>query len=120
MPSIEEAFANSALLIPKLNQSLSNVFNLRCLPRTKQALIGKLVKCKVEFKNGRLVVDDSVGIKHSQVVNILGHEVNANWVVEVSYFNSKNKYSIANFYNSKTNFTIPRIGSYPFTVRLNE
>ena len=30
MPSIEEAFSNSDQLIPKLNQSLSNVFILGC------------------------------------------------------------------------------------------
>ena len=71
-PSKEEAYAKSEKYQKKLKESLSNEFDLQCIP-AENALTWARKKCKVEFKNGRLVVDDSIGIKPSQVINIIGH-----------------------------------------------
>ena len=50
----------------KLNQSLSNKFKLNCgwfFNRDFQ-------ECKIEFKDGRLIVDNSFGIKPNQIKDI--------------------------------------------------
>ena len=121
LPSIEKAYENSDKLIPKLKESKSNVFNLRCYEKIRDTSAGG-VKCKVEFKNGRLVVDDSIGIKPSQVINIIGHSsrTGSHFLIKIAYFDSRNKYSVANFYNRRKTNTIDIRMLYPFLMRLHE
>ena len=117
MPSIEEAYIGRKNYEILLKESQSNVFNLRC---SGELVLGGSAKCKVEFKNGRLVVDDSIGIKPSQVINIIGHHRGATYYIKIAYFDSRNKYSVANFYNAKRSNTIDINRLYPFKIRLHE
>ena len=83
LPSIEEAYIGRKSYQRLLKKSQSNVFNLDCTAPSPMAF-PKRVKCKVEFKNGRLAVDDSIGIKPSQVINIAGLEYFNTFFIEVS------------------------------------
>tara|TARA_Y100001968_G_C19159352_1_gene620036 strand:+ start:247 stop:705 length:459 start_codon:yes stop_codon:yes gene_type:complete len=119
IPTIEEIYSpSSEIYQKKLRESRSNEFYFRCR-RAEKYFLFKTVKCKVEFKNGRLIVDDSIGIKSSQVKSIIRQQFYNGWITVVSYIDSNDRYSIAEF------FPLSGTGrmyaeQYPFIIRLLE
>ena len=92
----------------KLTQSISNEFQLYC-----GWTIPLSTKCKVQFKDGRLIVDDSLGIKPSQIKDIL---LNAEGVT-ISYLDQNNNWKLANIYANSGGYR-QILSLYPFATRL--
>ena len=118
LPMIEEAYSLSEKDQKKMIAAKNNEFNFRC-HGGKNFVKRNMFKCKVEFKDGRLTVDNSFDILPSQVITITQQEWFAQWTIDVTYMNRKDRYSIATFY-------VPNIGGvglpeakiYPFLARL--
>ena len=118
LPTIEEAYSSSEKYQKKKSESISNEFNVGCQPGEKYVQFRK-IKCKVVFNNGRLTVDNSIGIKPSQVISIIGQEHYNQWRIVISYIDSKNRYSNASFY-PLANAGNMKLIMYPFMTRLIE
>ena len=96
----------------KLTQSKNNEFQLFCgwvFQRDFQ-------ECKVEFKDGRLIVDNSFGIKPNQIKYISLDEWHG---LTISYLDVNNDWKLARIWGEKGGYK-QQILLHPFTTRLFE
>jgi len=96
----------------KLNQSLSNKFKLNCgwfFNRDFQ-------ECKIEFKDGRLIVDNSFGIKPNQIKDISLSSWDG---LTISYLDQNNIWKLARIQGKKGEIK-QELTLQPFITRLFE
>tara|TARA_B100001093_G_C26680869_1_gene950362 strand:+ start:690 stop:1145 length:456 start_codon:yes stop_codon:yes gene_type:complete len=94
----------------KLTQSKSNEFQLYCGWITQR----DFKKCKIQFKDGRLTVDDSLGIKPSQIKDINIDQWDG---LTISYLNQNNNWKLAKIYGGEGGYR-QQVLLHPFATRL--
>tara|TARA_B100001057_G_scaffold463763_1_gene518278 strand:- start:347 stop:823 length:477 start_codon:yes stop_codon:yes gene_type:complete len=99
-----------------LVESLQDEFKMECGIDVRAYQGSRVDKCTIRFKNGRLTVDDSYGIKPEQVRTIISDRYYG--FMEVHYIDQNGNYSMAYIFHPKAREQGAFLLLHPFNTRL--
>ena len=99
-----------------LAESLQDEFKMECGIDVRAYQGSRVDKCTIRFKNGRLTVDDSYGIKPEQVRTIISDRYYG--FMELHYIDQNGNYLMAYIFHPKAGNQGAFLYLHPFNTRL--